>query len=339
MLCVPASPPARAAEPIALADFFRNPVVASPVLSPNGRHVAAAMAGGPQGRRRLVVLDPDDWAKSKLLAAFADADIQAIEWVNDERLVFTLTDAQSAFAAQRGQGLYAVDRDGKTPPRLLIQRHRSGVTTPASRRELDGSHRLFSVLRDGSNDVIVAQVAIDGRDRLDSIGLLRLDTTSAGTRSLTPKAPERTIGWALDAQGLPRVAVSRAEGKTRLHWKATPDAPWTLLREFDTMAAAEPFTPLGVDRADLLYAIAHAGPGADTTALLRLDMRDPGAPAHPLVKLDGHDFNGRLVRAANGDLLGVRYAAEERRAQQQRALQQARKQRAQIGRASCRERV
>ena len=48
--------PAFASDPVPLADFFRQPVVASPVLSPSGKHVAAALKGGPQGRMRLVVL-------------------------------------------------------------------------------------------------------------------------------------------------------------------------------------------------------------------------------------------------------------------------------------------
>ncbi len=303
---------ALAAEPTALADFFRNPAVTRLVMSPNGQHVAAAMAGGPQGRRRLVALNLEDWSKSKLLASFADADIEAIEWVNDERLVFTLTDAQSAYAEQRGQGLYAVDREGKSPPRLLIQRHWTGVTAPASRRELDGSHRLYSVLRDGSGDVIVAQYVFDGRGRLDSINLQRLNTMTAGTRALTADAPQRTTGWALDARGTPRVAVSRIDGKTRVQWKSSSDAPWSVLREFDTFGAAVAFVPLGVDRQDRLYAAARENAGADTTSLLRLDMRAPAAAPRVLLEIARHDFNGGIQRAASGDLLGVRHVAQER---------------------------
>lgn len=304
-----------AAEPVPLADFFRNPTVTSVVMSPNGQHAAAAMAGGPQGRRRLVALNLEDWSKSKLLASFSDADIQSIHWVNDERLVFTLTDAQSAYAAQRGQGLYAVDRDGQSPPRLLIQRHwyNINITAPASRRELDGSHHLHSVLRDGSGDIVVAQVVLDNRDRLHNVNLLRVDTKTAGTRLLTPKAPERATGWALDAQGVPRVAVARVEGKTRVHWKATADAPWALLREFDGPgAAAPPFVPLAVDRHDRLYLVAPDSPDANTTSLLRLNMRAAGAVPQPLIKLENHDFIGGVVPAAHGDVLGVRYVAQER---------------------------
>lgn len=305
---------ALAAEPTPLADFFRNSAVTRMVMSPNGQHVAAAIVGGPQGRRRLVALNLEDWSKSKLLASFGNADIESFEWVNDERLVFTLTDAQSAYAAQTGKGLYAVDRDGQSASRLLIQRHwyNINVTAPASRRELDGSHRLHSVLRDGSSDVIVAQLVLDGRHRLDSIRLLRLDTLNAGTRVLTPNAPERTIGWALDARGLPRVAVSRANGKTRVHGRASLDAPWSLLREIDAPAAAAAFVPLSVDHQDRLYAAAHDSASADTTSLLRLDMRLPDAAPQSLLKVLGHDFSGKLQFAANGELLGVHYFAQER---------------------------
>ncbi len=75
-----------AAEFVPVADFFRSPMITSPVMSPNGKHVAAAIAGGPQGRRRLVVLNVADWSQPKLLAAFADADVQTVHWVNDNRV-------------------------------------------------------------------------------------------------------------------------------------------------------------------------------------------------------------------------------------------------------------
>ena len=303
----------RAAEPLPpLADFFRHPAVSSVVMSPNGLHAAAALAAGPQGRRRLVALNLDDWSKSKVLASFSDADIETIHWVNDERLVFTLSDTQSAYAAQRGEGLYAVDRDGQGPPRLLIQRHWTGVTAPASRRELDGSHHLFALLRDGSSDIVVAQQVFDNRWRLHSVTLLRVDTHSAGTRLLTPQAPERSTGWALDAQGQPRVAVARVDGKTRVHAKATADAPWALLREFEGPAVAVAFAPLAVDRQDRLYAVTTDNNGADTTALVRLELRNASALPQPLLRLDGHDFAGRLVFDANGELMGVRHQAQER---------------------------
>ena len=80
LLCALPAAATLADEPIALADFFRNPIVSSPVMSPNSQHVAAALAGGPQARRRLVVLNLEDPSKSKLLAGFGDADVQTVHW-------------------------------------------------------------------------------------------------------------------------------------------------------------------------------------------------------------------------------------------------------------------
>lgn len=312
LLCMTFSVRAQADEAVPLKDFFRNPIAASPVMSPDCQHIALALAGGPDGRRRLVVLNSADVSNSKQLASFADADVQSIAWVNDDRLVFTLTDAQSDYAGQTGDGLYAVDREGKAPPRRLIKRRWANFDAPPTRRELEGSFRLFSVLRDGSNDVIVEDLVLDGRNRLDSTSLWRLDTVTAGTRLLTAAAPARAYGWALGPDALPRVAVSRVDGKTRLHWKPTPDAPWTLFREFDTIVAALPFRALNVDRGGVLYAVAPVSGKTDTTSLVRLDMTAPNEPARALVTLEGHDFTGGLVRAANGDLLGVHHVAEER---------------------------
>jgi dipeptidyl aminopeptidase/acylaminoacyl peptidase len=306
-----AVPSAGAAEPVPVADFFRSPMITSPVLSPNGKHVAAAIAGGPQGRRRLVVLNVADWSQSKLLAAFGDADVQTVHWVNDDRLVFTLTDTQSAFVGQVGQGLYAVDRDGKAPPRRLIKRRWSNVSEASSRRELDGSHRFVSVLRDGSNDVVVSQYVLDGRNRLDSVSLFRLDTASAGTRLLTPNAPPHVMSWAVDTHGEPRFALARDATKTRLYIKPAAAGPWTLLRELDRFDAAQVYEPLGIDRNDALYLVATDSGTGDTSSLLRVDLRKADAPPHPLVKLDGHDFRGNLVWSADGEVLGVRHVAEE----------------------------
>ena len=306
-----AAPSAGAAEPVPVADFFRSPMITSPVMSPNGKHVAAAIAGGPQGRRRLVVLNVADWSQSKLLAAFADADVQTVHWVNDDRLVFTLTDTQSAFVGQVGQGLYAVDRDGKAPPRRLIKRLWSNISEASSRRELDGSHRFVSVLRDGSNDVVVSQYVLDGRNRVDSVSLFRLDTVTAGTKLLTPNAPARAMVWAVDTRGEPRFALSRDATKTRLYIKPAAAGPWTLLRELDRFDAAQAYEPLGIDRNDALYLVATDLAKADTASLLRVDLREADAPPHPLVTLDGHDFRGNLVWSADGEVLGVRHLAEE----------------------------
>ena len=48
--------PSLAADLVPVADFFRREVVTDAVMSPSGRHVAAAFKGGAKGRLGLVVL-------------------------------------------------------------------------------------------------------------------------------------------------------------------------------------------------------------------------------------------------------------------------------------------
>lgn len=282
---------ALAAEPpVPLEDFFRHPAVASAVMSPSGRQVAAVMRGGPQNRMRLVVLNLQDWSQSKLLAGFADADVRSIGWVNDGRLVFTLTDSQSPMGDQWGAGLFAVDSEGKQAAQRLIKRRESLFVEQSSRRELSAWHSLRALLRDGSNDVIVSKYEVEVHDEPSHISLLRLDTVTGLARPLTADAPPHTWSWALDRRGVPRVAVSVRDGKTRLHWKASTGAAWAMVGEYDSYGSVDGFEPLVVGSKQALYAVARPAADADTGVLLRLDLASgkPGT-GRPLIEVDGYD--------------------------------------------------
>lgn len=147
-------------------------------------------------------------------------------------LVFTLTDTQSPLGDQVGQALCAVDREGKEPALRLFKRSESFVVERSSRRELSAFHLLHAVLRDGSDDVIEARRDFDPKAGFHNSTLLRLNTLTGQARPITLDAPERAQDFARDAQGVPRVAMGSHKGKIRLHWKPTPDAPWSFLREF-----------------------------------------------------------------------------------------------------------
>lgn len=306
---------ALAADPIPLADFFRLPRLSSAVMSPSGRYIAATMTGGPRERQRLIMLNVRDLAKSKVLVGFDDADIRSVRWINDDRLVFTVTDSQSPYGDQFGEGLYAVDREGMQPERRLIKRSQSFVTEPArtADRELSVYHRFHSVVRDGSNDVIVQLAEFAHRDELKSVTLLRLDTVSGRTRVLTQDGPAYARQWALDRHGVPRVAVSAHAGKSQLHWRATADAPWTLVLEYDTFADLGTIpSPVIVGANDILYFVARADANTDTDSLMRLDMTKKGLPGQPVVSLKGYDFRGGLVVGPGDDLLGVHHLTDAR---------------------------
>ena len=281
---------ALAAEPIPVADFFRLPVISNPVMSPSGEYVAALMKGGPKSRLALVLLNLQEPSKTQVLAAYADADVRAVQWVNDDRLLFSLMDSQSPAADQIARGFYAVARDGKEPVRTL-------------------NYSLHSVLRDGSNDVIARTSEFNNRGEVTSVSLLRLDTVTGRALMLTG-GPDYARGWALDRQGKPRTAWTAHEGRSRLYWKATADAPWKLVLERDTYGSGDvDFNPLAVDASNMLYVAARQGDD-DTRSLARLDMSKADGKATTLLSLGGYDFNGSLLFGARGELIAVRYLTD-----------------------------
>ena len=309
-----ASPLGRAADASPpVADFFKRPVMSHPVMSPNGRYLAATRSGSASGRQQLVLLDLADLSKSRVLVGSPDLDIDSVQWVNDDRLVFSVTDSQQPYGSQLGNGLFAVNREGTPVVRLLIKR-RWNVVTQATNivdHSLSVFHHLRSVLRDGSNDVLVEAVIRDSRNQLAAVSLLRLDTETGRTRALAAGVPEGARYWAVDDKGVPHAVVCVSGATSRLYWRKGEDGPWQMLREAPTYDVGVPH-PLFIARDGSLFLIGRTR-GADTASLLRADMgQDKFEPA-PVVSLGGYDFSGSLVvRRADGSVLGVRYLTDAR---------------------------
>ena len=306
--------PAGAAEPAPVAEFFRRPAFVNMVMSPNGQWIAATVTGA-SGRVGLLILDPRDLSKSKNAATFNDADVHAVHWVDNDRLVFDVTDRRLPYGDQRGSGLFTVAREGSDAVRRLIQRERKGVTesTNIVDRALPPNHALHSVLRDGSSDVVIERHVYSESGQPQGTTLLRLNTRTGLATNLAQGSPEHVIDWTLDAQGVPRVVLTQWADKAALYWKATADKPWTLVREYKAYSGNSAPTPIFVDASDTLYLRGRSGATTDTSALLRVDMRSGKLEeAQTLLALDGYDFSGSLVRTDEGKVLGIHYLTDAR---------------------------
>ena len=300
--------------PVPVADFFRKPAMARPRLSPSGRHLAVHLAG-PDGRVKLAVLSVDPPREARVVAGFSDTDINDVDWVNDDRLVFDVSDSNEALAHRKGNGLFAVDRDGSSL-RMLVRREWRILTNPvagARQAELTPNHWLDRTLRDGSADVLVQRQDTDA-SRIEPIGntLLRLDTRTGRVRSVDSAWTRQAWSWAADARGEPRALVHQNGDQYEVWWRSGKGADWALIDRGPLFRpGADGLERVFVGPDNLLYAVAPDRKPAGTSALFRLDAASGKREAEPLVRVDGFDFDGQLIAdGRDNSLTGVHYRGD-----------------------------
>lgn len=278
----------------AAAVFFQNPAFAGARLSPTGRYVAVAV-GAPGGRTKLLVVTVRD-RSAKVVGSFTDADVGSFEWVNDDRLVFSLTDWQVGVGDRFfGPGLFAVSRDGGEF-QTLIER---ASNQPRHLRGLDHRHRLHSVPSAGDGDAVF--VTFQREDQ--SFRLARLDTVTGKLAPVT--GPTDAIRWILDEHGEPRVAVSREARRLKVRYRDPTSSEWRTLGESELLDPGG-FLPVAVE-GSTLFVTRSSSTGA--AALYRLDLESVAIEPQPLLSLKDYDFAGALVRTG-GRIVGAHYASD-----------------------------
>ena len=292
-----------------LSSFFDNASFGGAVLSPSGRYLAARISGAGE-RLMLAVIDLQD-NKPKVVAAYSDADIGQVVWVNDERLAFDVTDRATAPGeAYLGAGLYAVNRDGSSLRQLATRRGQTFVSEDSSRtkRPLLPWH-TFLMDDPGAQDsayLYVTSTDFSNRGEVRTVDLLRLDTLSGRTTTVVPPGPVHS--WMLDHEGKPRLAIGQKDGITTIHYLDPASGRWRTLASYSAYTGGQDaFSPLGFGPDGTLYVTARGG--KDTLALYAFDYATGKIKPTPLVETAGYDFAGSLL-TRRGKLLGVRYETD-----------------------------
>ena len=259
-----------------------------------------------------MILDPSDFAKSRNVAGFSDADIRSLKWINDRRIVFSVYDATAGGGDQYAPGLFAVDADGGDFRRLVDRNWRGLVSERRSfaDKALPWWTFFLAATRERkSDDIFVVQLPRDPRsarpnDERPDAEILRLDTRTQQTTPLSRGAPAGAAQWLLDANDEPRMVVTERDGKIAVHFRPAKDQPWQKLREFDSYIGGEGFFPVQM-LADGT-SVVRTSLGRDTAALYRFDPKLAQLDRDPMVSIDGFDFNGEaLFDEDRQKLLGV----------------------------------
>jgi len=298
-----AQAPAPAAALPPVETFFSNPLLANAELSPSGRYLAA-LSGAPGRRDALIVVDLQK-NEAKLVAGYGNVDVLQFQWVNDGRLLFNVSDKQIGPGGNfMASGLYAVNRDG-SDLRQLANRNGdivAGGGTNIGRNVLPW--HTFMLGQRGAQDsehVYVTSYNLDPNNEVESVSLLRLDTTTGRAQAVQRPGPVDT--WLLDNAGEPRLATHSTKGTTTVHYRDPATSAWRTIASFPTYAGSkEGFTPVGFGADGTLYVRAHAG--KDAAALHTLDLATGKINPQGVVVMPGYDFDGGLV-SRRGQVLGA----------------------------------
>lgn len=221
---LPAAP--AVAQTIPIADFWRPPAYASPVLSQNGRYFAVSVP--VNGKMNLAIIDLEKRSVTRITDE-REFDILGVNWVGNERLVFTLGQFNSPTGPGRfdGGGLFMVSRDGKEVRRL-------SPTVKELRNSNQFVYRGYDLLRTlPGND---EEILVTGNQRdVDALDVYRMNVRTGRTVLLTERRPERVIEYILDNNNVPRVARSIQEDRFEftVHYRKDANSPWEQIAQYD----------------------------------------------------------------------------------------------------------
>ncbi|WP_256078005.1 S9 family peptidase [Massilia sp. YIM B04103] len=304
------TPAVAAPAPVPLAAFFDNADFGEAVLSPSGKFLAAKV-GGADRREGLVVVDLSQ-ISVQLVARFADADVDHVQWVNEDRLLFDTIDKRIGVGDRRfAPGMFAVDRDGKNF-RQLVNRNANFIQPSGAARLLPW-HTYMMGQRGAQNSdyVYVRSQKMDGPGELRYSELLRLNTRNGHVTSVG--RPADTRAWMLDDTGEPRLTWGHEKGVQIIYLREQDGekGSWRKLASFNAYGIAKQgFDPLAFGPDGTLYVVSYHA-GNDKKAVHTLDLATGQVSAKPLIELDGFDFSGHLI-FGRGKLLGIRYVREAR---------------------------
>jgi dipeptidyl aminopeptidase/acylaminoacyl peptidase len=297
-----AAPPAQ--------QFFESAHYKDAKLSPSGRYLALRV--GDNVMRDSLVVFENETLKVVGGRRLADADVGSIRWVNDNRLLYTVTDNKMAVGDKNfAPGLYAMSRDGKET-RQLAEHRDSGFGTGTHIKSRLEPWNTYLMDEEGAQDSDIVYVErpiwteLAGY-QIERVELVKLNTVNG--QAVVLSHPGAAEGWMLDHKGEPSVMVSSKDGKDTIHYRDAGGA-W---RAIATQAAygsdAEGIAPIGFyDDKNLLVKTRKNG---DKSALYLMELATGKLDPNPLVAMADFDFNGSMVYSKKR-LAGLHYLADAR---------------------------
>ncbi|MEL6869121.1 MAG: prolyl oligopeptidase family serine peptidase, partial [Pseudomonadota bacterium] len=246
LMCLFTATAGALAEPLPLEYFARSGDYLDVSLSPSGKRLAARA----QVNDKVVVVIVDR-ASGDLVGGIRTRDnnaIHSVEWVNDERLVFSY--AQERFDLDRPVStgeLYAINFDGTDQERLVG--YRASNSTTASRfksKESDrSSFELVDRLENDDKHILVieypwVQIGRDWYDNRESAPTVHRLNVYTGRKKKVEALSFNSAEPHTTKDGSIRfVTYQKADGYWSSAYRASDDAPWQPLDDVFDFSGAE----------------------------------------------------------------------------------------------------
>lgn len=269
-----------AATPTA-SDFARKPLFNQMSLSPDGKHLAAAVRDGKGKHSMLIMALPGQQATYGLRFA-GDEAVAAFHWVSSERLIVALGRQETATEVPRLTGeLFAVNVDGKQAAYLFGYQGRSTTGTRLRRgnEAVFGAAFFVSDLESDPDEALVQMSTSTGGSQSaryfngDYANLYRMNVFTGKHREVSKSPVRRPQQYFADATGVPRLMTGLGEDSPDpiIFWR-TPTGSWQPLR-----LPGKDVTVLSLNR-DGSRAYLSAEPKPEQRCLVELTLPASGEP-------------------------------------------------------------
>lgn len=272
-------------------DYVAPPRYAQLSINPSNTHVAFIYTNDDE-QRVLAVAELARPGEMRPLASVRNADIVALHWINDRRLLYTATSGE-LMPTGASWGSFAVDIDGQRARKVFTQAasglHRRPVVSRAD--SLGDAWFLLGRLHDRGDEILVGEVDTNSPTTRRLRSVARFDTYSGLLTTTGIHMPDGTSRVLTDADGVVIAVVAVQGDRERLFHQPAGSREWTLLEDSAALDD-EGIHPLYVEADGQWVVLTRRG--RDTHALTTYDPRQRRLAAEPLLAVDGHDASALI---------------------------------------------
>ncbi|MEO6065109.1 MAG: prolyl oligopeptidase family serine peptidase, partial [Lysobacterales bacterium] len=218
-------------KPASIAQYVKLDTFDDIKISPTGEYLAASAP--IDDKTVLVILRRADMKRMTVLNVVTGVHVEDFWWVNDRRVLLTLSEKNGAFDQRYRTGeIFGTDVDGKEQGVLVgIRRGDMAVASriKARKQEFIAGDMVDTLPRDDDHVLVAITSLTAGEEPYTTLDRMHVRT---GRRSVIARAPVRNARFVVDHAGVARFAFGAgANLESKLYYRSRDNAEWELIND------------------------------------------------------------------------------------------------------------